>query len=150
MKRFLPALLVLIATWAAAHADLGDTPSQAEARYGAAQETKRDDATGVITKFYIHDGLGIAVKFLNAKSQSESYIKGRKAEFTDAEIDALLKSNAMGSDWRSVYKTAGMERWELKSREATAVYSHTDHTLVFSTKEFLSQGTKIRVIDTDQ
>src|SRR5580704_13601144 len=99
MKRFLPAFLALIATWAAARANLGDTPPRVEARYGAAQETKKDDATRVITKFYVHDGQGIVVKFLDSKSQSETYIKGHKAEFSDLEIAALLKANAMGSDW---------------------------------------------------
>ncbi len=55
----------------------------------------------------------------------------------------------MGSDWQSVYKTAAIERWELKSREATAVYSHTDHTFIFSTKEYNRSENRIKIIDSD-
>ena len=150
MRHFQPAVLSLIAGCAAAYGDLGDTLTQIEARYGAAQETKRDETTGALVKYYLHDGFGIAVKFLESRSQSETYIKGRRSDFSDSEIASLLKANAMGSDWQSVYKTAGVERWELKSREATAVYSLTAHTLIFSTKEFNHTANKVKLIDSGQ
>jgi hypothetical protein len=147
MRLLLAATLALIAACAAARADLGDTLPQVEARYGAAQGTKKDAPSGVITKFYIHDGLGIAVKFLDATSQSEIYVKGDKTAFSGPELARLLKANAMGSDWSSIYKTAGVERWVLKSREATAVYSHTSHIFIFSTKAFIRASGRIRIID---
>jgi hypothetical protein len=150
MRHFLPAVLTLFAGCALAHGDLGDTLPQIEARYGPAQETKQDVTTGALVKYYVHDGFGIAVKFLESKSQSESYIKGRKADFTDPEIAALLKANALGSDWQSVYKTAGTDRWELMSRGATAVYFHANHTLVFSTIEFIRATTKVKLVDPGQ
>jgi len=140
-------MLLFIAGCAIARANLGDTPAQIESRYGAAQAARNDAASGMVTKFYIRNGMGIAVKFLEFKSQSETYIKGRQAGFSDSEIAALLKENSMGSDWSSVYKTAALERWELKSRDATAVYSHTDHTLIFSTKEFIRSAGRIKLID---
>lgn len=147
MKLLLSVTLVFIAACAAARGDLGDTPPQAEARYGAAQETKKDAASGITTKYYIHDGFGIVVKFLEDRSQSEIYVKGGKAAFSDPELAVLLKANAMGSDWASIYKTAGVERWVLKSREATAVYSHTDHIFTFSTKAYIRASGRIKIID---
>lgn len=149
MKPFLTAGLALIAALSVARADLGDTPAQAEAKYGPAQETKTAPASGIIIKLYVRGGIGIAVKFLEGKIGSETFIKGRKGVFTDPEIAVLLKENAMGSDWQSVYKTVGAERWELKSRAATAIYSHTDHTLTFSTMEFIRSENRIKLIDSD-
>lgn len=149
MKSFLTGALALIAGLAVARADLGDTPAQAEARYGPAQETKTAAASGVVIKLYVRAGIGIAVKYLDGKIGSETFIKGRKAAFTDPEIALLLKENAMGSDWHSVYKTPGAERWELNSRTATAIYSHSNHTLTFSTKEFIRSENRIKLIDSD-
>ncbi len=141
------ALAALVSVCGAARGDLGDTMSQAEARYGAAQGTKKEQTSGAITKFYFHGAYGIAVKFIDSKSQSETFIKGKRAAFSDAEIVELLKANAMGSEWRSVYKTAGSQRWELKSREATAVYSVGDRALVFTTKDYIRSQTKLKLVD---
>ena len=105
------AALSLIACCAGtAYGNLGETFSQIEARYGPAQETKSNAISGVTTGYYIHDGFGISVKFLEGKSQSENYIKEQKDEISDSEIAAFLKANAMGSDWQSIYKAAVAER----------------------------------------
>ena len=117
-------------------------------RSGTAQQTEREETTGALVRYYVHAGYGIAVKFLAEKSQSEIYIKEGKADISDAEIAALLKANAMGSDWQGVYDTVGTERWELNSREATAVYSHSGHTFTVSTKVFIRSTMRIRLIDT--
>jgi len=143
----LVAMSLIAGCAATARGNLGETVDEIEARYGAAQETKTNAESDVTNNYYIHDGFGISVKFLDGKSQSESYLKAQKIEITDAEITALLKANAMGSDWLSVYKTSAAERWELKSRDATAVYSRDEHTLIISTKEFIHSGNKIRTVD---
>jgi hypothetical protein len=149
MKALLFAATALIALRGAASANLGDTPTQAESRYGVPQAEREATGPGQSTKFYLRDGMGIAVRFLDAKSQCESYLKPGRAEFSAIEIAALLSANAMGSEWQSVYKTATRERWELKSRDAMAVYSRADGTLVFSTKEFVRSSVRIKLIDPD-
>ena len=149
MKRLLPVLLATLSLCAGARADLGDTPAQAESRYGAAQGARKEDTSGVTTKYYASGGFGVVVRFLGGKSESESYIKEHKAEFTADEIAVLLKANTLGSEWQSVYKTATAERWQLKSRQATALYSRTDHTFTFSTKEYNRASNRIKLIDSD-
>jgi hypothetical protein len=148
MKYYMLAAISLIAgCLTSAYGNLGETEPEIAGRYGAAQETKSNPESGVITNFYIHNGFGISVKFLGGKSQSETYLKDHKAGITDPEIADLLKSNAQGSDWLSVYNAADAERWELKTKEATAVYSRTQCTFNVSTKEFLRSGNKIKIID---
>lgn len=141
----LPAACLLSIT--SVHAGLGDAPDRIDAAYGAAVDTRKDEASGVVTKYYLHAGFGISVRFLNGKSQCETYLKADKSAMSAEEIAALLKANAFGSDWLTVYKNADIERWELKSRAATAVHSLGRNTMMVETKDFIRSGIKVRVVD---
>jgi len=146
----LPVLAVfmfLAACPPCAYSCLGESSAQIEARYGAAIGTRKDDPSRVVTRYYLHDGLGISVKFLEGKSQCETYLKADNAAMSGQEITAILKANALGSDWLSVYQSADTGRWELKSRVATAVYSRSRHSMEVETKEFVRSGTRITTLD---
>jgi hypothetical protein len=148
MKRLFLAVTVLLAGFTACgYAGLGETSAQLEAGYGTAVDIRKDDTGRIFTKYYLYDGFGISVRFLNGTSQCETCMKQDKSAISGQEITAILKANALGSDWLGVYRSPGFQRWELKSRKATAVYYRSTHTLVVETKEFIRSGSKIIPVD---
>lgn len=147
MKHCVAILVLSLVCAAAARAGLGETPANIEAHYGFPQLSKTDPDTGVLIKFYIHDGFGIVVKYLDGRSQSESYIKKDKGEFSNGEIATLLKANSMGSDWMNIYKGSDIMRWELASKGAAAFYYTKAHAFIFSTKRFIQSGSRIKLND---
>jgi len=130
-----------------ASASLGDSAADAESRYGAVRGTQENASAGVITRYYVWNGFGIAVKFMERKSQSESYLKQNKSDFSRDEIAALLKANNPGSEWLGIYKDSDIERWELKTRAAAAFYYVKRRLLIISTKEFIRSGNQIKLMD---
>lgn len=148
MKRLL--FFILSATLfcaVSARANLGESTKDVESRYGRLRGSQEDAAAPVFTRYYAWNGLGISVKFMERKSQSESYLKQDKSGFSREEIAALLKANNLGSDWLRIYKDSDVERWELKTRTAAAFYYMKRHLLIISTKEFIRSGNKIKLID---
>lgn len=92
------AIVSIILNPAAAHARLGETLAQCEARYGKAKIIEG-------THFFQKAPMVIGCKFVNGTCESigifhsESDRLGQPLEMTQVEIEALLEANSKGSTW---------------------------------------------------
>jgi len=140
-------LLLLLVAVMPVFASLGESAAEIEKRYGPARGKTEVSSEGVITRYYISNDVGISVKFMDGKSQSEIYEKADRSDFSPREVAVLLDASRLGSDWLNIYESADSSRWELRSRAAAAFHFHNNHLLVISTKEFIRSGNKIRLLD---
>jgi hypothetical protein len=86
-----------------AHARLGETAAELEARYGHSigQRLERGEESRV----YKYEDFSIKVTFLNGKSAQEIYIhQDRKTPLSEKEIQSFLDLNSMGKRWEKYSK----------------------------------------------
>ena len=94
-----------------AHARLGETVAQIEARYGKPSETSSNGVRSSAS--YSKDGIAVKVDFVNRASWQETYCKpsadqqGAFEPFLRKEIDAFLEANAAGQAWDGPTKPGG-------------------------------------------
>lgn len=129
MKRIIaggtPALLIL-AFAATAHARLGETRAQLEARYGgpgrAATAPLAENGRGWQTDAYI-----ILVGFSNQVSVLEIISKRESLSYLDAdERDAFLAANAAGQEWAHDFKIGLDSVYRRKDGQAWALWQKWD------------------------
>jgi hypothetical protein len=121
MKSTYRILIVIVALmpWLA-FARLGDTPESLAQRMGVAgSETTAGVKPALAnsrTFVFQKDGINLVVTFWNGKSCEEIYKKSDGGEFSDAEIQTMLKNNNFGvDDWVSDYtkgvQVSGIKHW---------------------------------------
>ena len=159
----LASLLTVFAVEPCLYARLGETEGEVDQRYGQSYEypanntrelevlglvvkavdpEEKDDPQfprvtgfpGVKVKTYNFHGFLIEVAFINGKSEAESYIRKDKSGLEDADIEALLAANSLGSKWQPGSKTFVYSNWNLASAAAIARYQDS-HGLVVLTKK---------------
>jgi hypothetical protein len=92
--------------------DIGESESEIKARYGAPTDTQMTESPREVWRAYNSDGKIIYVAFLDRVSQMESYKTPDGSPFARGDIEALLKANSSGGEWKEDPSgPAGKERW---------------------------------------
>jgi hypothetical protein len=101
-----------------AHARIGETEKEVEARYGAPVQKPKKESGREKERTYRFKDLEITVIFLDRKSQHEDITKLDGGKFGSDEIEAFLKDNSGGAEW----KKKSEAEWELPSGTVSATY----------------------------
>jgi len=126
-RKLLPFVLgLLLAGAIPLQARLGESPGRIEARYGAPVKIDNGIRTRDFQCTYKHSGIVIVVRFLDEKSQCESYASETGGPLTDAEIQRLLEVNCRGGHWKRETEQGSSKKWDLNSGEASAAYRSGD------------------------
>ena len=101
MKTHLFSLLLVLLGGVTAHANLGETEAQIEARYGPAKGSR--PGVGCYSKNYLYRSMFVTVIFIDGRGEFEWFhAKGR---FSAADVKRLLAANARdGSQWYRPYE----------------------------------------------
>ena len=101
--KFAERLLVLFALVClfghVASANLGQTPQQVEARYGAGKEVLAEAPAESARAYFFHR-MAILVEYWKGTSCSEQYQKADKSAITEAEAASILTANVGAATWR--------------------------------------------------
>lgn len=124
-----------------AHARLGESEAEVEARYGKGK-TMLSDARGV-SKSYKSGGLQIFVTFFEGRSNSEMYAKLNDGRLDDAEIRVLLDANSGGLQWEAGEQRSDGPLWTVADRVAhydrfkgwLTIFSRSDSAKIKAAKE---------------
>ena len=101
---------VVLGLTCSAHARLGETVAQVEARYGKPDLPKKNasasnrEPTENPLRHYLHDGIIIEVRFLNGISVEETYRQTVRDDRNDVhlskkDIETILNANSNGRLW---------------------------------------------------
>jgi hypothetical protein len=105
-----------------------------EARYGPPVKFENGLCTRDFQCTYQHGGITIVVRYLDEKSQSESYSNENGDAIATEEIQRLLEINRRGGKWKLKEDGDSIKKWDLNSGEAMAVYQpNTGHLLEIKT-----------------
>ena len=99
-----------------AHARIGETEKEVEARYGAPAKKPKKESGREKSRTYRFKVLEITVIFLDRKSQHEDYTKLDGGKFGPEEIKAFLRVNSGGAEW----KKKSEAEWELPGGAVSA------------------------------
>lgn len=131
------SVIALLSTMTRSHAMLGETEPQIEARYGKAVDVLESSIHSVTRKEYRNSDMDIIVSYNNSASIYERYSSISNGTLSQAEVDALLEINALGSKWnkfRGDAKSSG-EVWKLENGNATA-FNGSFGLIVIFTREY--------------
>ena len=115
-----------------AHARLGETVAQIEARYGPPDPPRGVPPSRVppienSSRDYHHDGIKIGVRFYNGISGKESYYRatGESHQLSEKDIETLLNANSNGKPWTHLRSPSGNNDWTCENGY-TAAFSGQD------------------------
>ena len=125
-------LLLLAMVASVAHARIGETEAQIEARYGKPLKTDGD------FKAYTANGFTIIVTFLDGRSEGEMFEKPDRAAFSENELAMLMTANGGGRKWTDATPQFDFVRkmWRSADGNLTAVYKTIPPTLVIASRKF--------------
>jgi hypothetical protein len=137
MKKIVITTLLALAFPAMAR--IGETPAECIKRYGEAVKINREDNS----MSFVKSGFFIHVVFLEGKAgqlfvcKNEQDALGNFKEMSEAEIEALLKSNRGEGEWKKEEQLIDINpRWMNQKEKRVAQYNSIENTLVFVTVEF--------------
>jgi hypothetical protein len=137
-------LLILVASTLLslpAHARIGETPEQCQARYGAA--IKADKAAQSI--LFSKAGLNVMTFFREGKCvrvgfwKSEVDILNSPLALSDAEKEALLDANGGGAKWRKLTVLDVNAYWQTVDEKLTASYVLLENMLIIQTTDEMNR-----------
>ena len=111
-------------------ARLGESPARLEARYGNPVHVENGMCGREFQCIYKHAGIAIVVRFLDDKSQYESYSSDNGVPMDAAEILRLLEVNRRGGNWKLKKDSGSSKQWDLNSGEVTATYQYKTNQLL--------------------
>jgi len=119
MKTSLAAITFLAILSATAHARVGETVKQVEARYGKPERVLQEQ--GRFRKLgYVYRGWLVIVGYVAGVSKSEFFDGNRR--LSDAEVRQLLALNlAPGTTWNRLPDKEGDQLWILSDRKVVAL-----------------------------
>lgn len=118
----------------AAHARLGETLAQCEARYGKVIKTTKE------YHFFTKKPMNIACKFFEGVCESmvifhtETDMFRHPLEMSDVEIEAILEANSKGSVWTKKEVISVNKEWKTADGLLIAAYFPFQHQLVIMTQ----------------
>jgi len=119
--RFWILLGVVFGLTYSAHARLGETVSQIEARYGPPDTLRGVPPSRVppienSARQYHHDGIGINVHFYNGISLEETYLREKQPQqLSEKDIETLLNANGNGKPWVHLQSPSHNDDWTCES-----------------------------------
>ena len=132
-------LVVCLVGVRGASANLGQTHQEAIGRYGEGKAARAmkpaEDA-----QTFSFDGLMILVEYWKERSSSEQYQKTDGSALSEAEINALLASNAEQSSWHP----ASGDVWVREDKAAVAYLANNRKALVVQTYAYHAEEKKSR------
>lgn len=124
-----------------AHARLGETEAQIEARYGKPKTSER--SRGSASRAYIYRGFLVLVTFEGGVSRGEHYEKSPSAlELFPADIGALLGANGGGGKWHQVPDSSADRLVLMVYRGAggrIAMHNAVENSLLVTTEDFVAR-----------
>ena len=119
MKTSLAAITFLAILSATAHARVGETVKQVEARYGKPERVLQEQ--GSFRKLgYVYRGWLVIVGYVAGVSKSEFFDGNRR--LSDAEVRQLLALNlAPGTTWNRLPDKGGDQLWIRSDRKVVAL-----------------------------
>lgn len=124
-----------------AHARLGETIAQCEARYGKASTIDKDG----VTYFYAKPPMFICCKFVNGVCEVimlahlERDVLKTPTKMSAVEIDALLEANGKGSTWNKRGVFVSGDEWQTADGLMVAVYYDRNNQLCIMTRAELER-----------
>lgn len=112
---------LLLAT--AAHARVGETVEQVEARYGTPQRVLHE--RGSFRELgYGYRGLMVGVSYVAGISKSEGFARPGNSQLSDADVKAILAlSLAPGTTWKRMPDQSGNSFWMRSDGKVVALLS---------------------------
>lgn len=141
--RFLPVfLLALSLGCSAAHARIGETVAQCDARYGTPKKIGKDAPLCAQTRTYNKGDLLITVGFNEQGTAEEvTYAKVLGGELTEEEQENFLGENRDDSTWSRMQSTsAALVLWNRTDGKALASYLSPSHWLVVITRAYYQKS----------
>jgi hypothetical protein len=119
-------------------ASLGETETELVVHYGKIQGppvalTKKD-----VTDQFVYNGYNIKATLLDGLCSREVITRVDKKSFSPDEMQAWLKSNALGSAWQQKDDDENVMVWVLDSKEAFAGYYKKLSMFVVKTVDMLA------------
>jgi hypothetical protein len=122
-------------------ARIGETPEQCKARYGDPSKIIKEKKTMVFQK----SGVLVIVEFFNGKADTigfrklEQNVLGMSLEFSDNEIQNLLKANSGGKEWKMRQIISINKAWTTEDGELIAHLEAMDNHLMIATRDNLDR-----------
>jgi hypothetical protein len=143
MKRYTSTVILVLALFVAreATARIGETPEQCRARYGEPTKVEKDknmllfQKGGVLIIVNFYDGKADMISFRKAKQN----ILGMAEEFSDNEIQNLLKANGGTREWKQREIISMNKEWQTEDGEFLAHLRAMDNIMIIATKAHLAR-----------
>jgi len=134
MRTFPTLFALLLAISTSAVARIGETPKECEKRYGPRASSSDEGDLFEKGEFVI------LITFFEGKADRIAYGKkkdkrGQHGEFSDNEIEQLLKANSGGREWKKT-PTSPRSQWLTVDEELIAGYGGPPYSLVIFTKAY--------------
>ncbi len=128
---YFASLLVLAPS---ASAQIGETPQQCTARYGAPIQSEPN------AMMFTASGLTVAIVFHEDKAESATFQRTKPAlaqdeELSDEEILHLLQANVGGSGWVKLGMTSDERSWHTLDDQLLALYDLKARELLITTRK---------------
>jgi hypothetical protein len=131
----LTVLFLGIVPWSFLLANVGETETQIDARYGKTFGDVPTKAFGVM-KGFVFGGYVVGVKVVDGISEMEMFSKSDQSDFPASELDKLIKGTD-GSVWKAEQTgKSNWRRWRREDGNAVALYDASRHFLYISSGVF--------------
>ena len=123
MKTSLVIFAFLSLSFSAAHARVGETVKQVEARYGKPQRVLHERGS-FRALGYRYRGFMVGVSYVDGVSKSEGFARPNTPRLSDAEVQQLLAwSAAAGTTWKRLPDEGGSPFWMRSDGKVVALLS---------------------------
>ncbi len=116
-------ILAFFSCVASLHARIGEDAASIAGRYGEPTSAVQSFGNGLSQAEYSYNDFTITVVYLNGRSSYERYRKQNLKDFSDQEIQLLLKANGQGRGWVDTKAVdPNMRAWSCSGTDIFATY----------------------------